>query len=122
MSEEASNESMENQMNEDNVNDDAFSDEEDCDNAQHNLEHIEGLNKELEETKMALEIANEEIAELKMAKSQEKCDDSIGFANEKIEKLKGIMSLTDESVKHITGGYMQKLQMAEYYKCFPEDK
>lgn len=78
-----------------------------------------------EEANLALEIANEEIKSLSNLIEQMKkhnTGDSKEVINAKIAKLIGIMSLTDESVKHIKGGYMQKLQVAEYYKVFPEQK
>lgn len=81
-----------------------------------NMINHEALNK-IEELELELELAKDKIKELECIQNEVTPND---MSEAKIEKLLGLLSLEDESVKHIKGGYMQKLLVSEYYKAFPK--
>lgn len=47
-------------------------------------------------------------------------ENALKTSEAKVEKLLGLMMLTDESVKHIVAGVIQDIQIAEFRKEFPD--
>lgn len=82
----------------------------------------------IEDTRMDLEIANEEISnlkgELETAKNQPTTEPSeeLEIANAKVAKLLSIVNLECGDLERMRAGTVQKMQMAEFYKSFPEMK
>jgi hypothetical protein len=84
---------------------------------------LNAANKDIEKLKETVADQNDEILELTNSIGVEPAKfggEELEIANAKIDKLLAIVTLTDPELKHITGGYLNELQLAKYYESFPK--